>query len=293
MMTATDEPMPAETHRSIPKTEYEYSKRHAATYDDPDRLAVDLALWRVMQTRPGWSLGFPTPEVGDVWDFDSSFGGAQPEPSIGELLSDMGLVRLRAGVQPDSQLVRIGHCGVHMGCERHKAHELWKPLDSPDLSKALRDAEEAARTIDLDSLAGCLVWGDCGRNGMERIWWADFGRQDSVFAASPKVAPQKKYGEETEAMKGLAAAGFTLKSSAGPEATPETLTFVRRVGDKTDVVSLALNEGALSMAFRYPAGQDAASFEEASGEYGVMPEKNVAPDSITAVVREVLEWTRD
>jgi hypothetical protein len=93
-------------------------------------------------------------------------------------------------------------------------------------------------------------------------------------------------------MKELAAAGFQLVHADGPDDAPERLTYVRTAGGRVDFVYLALNEGAYSMAARYPLEAAPTTFAEASGEHTPPAEETVKPGSIVDVIAEVLGWPR-
>ncbi|SEP54079.1 hypothetical protein [Amycolatopsis saalfeldensis] len=291
---STDEPRPAEAAADVPKpllpermvSEQEYRAYHAKTFDQPERLVADLALWRVMRTRPGWRTGYVGEHGGDVWTYDLSFGGRHL--LVHDLL-DKGLVTLRVGIQPDRS-VRIGHCGVHTGCAQHAVREDWCPVDAPKLPDLLDAAERAAREIDRDAVAGCLVWGECGMWGTERFWWGEFGEPDATLGATDNA--EADYAAETTAMNELAAAGFQLVHADGPVDAPERLTYVRTAGERADFVYLALNEGAYSMAARYPLEAAPTTFAEASGEHVPPAEETAKPGSIVDVIAEVLRWSR-
>lgn len=97
------------------------------------------------------------------------------------------------------------------------------------------------------------------------------------------------YAAEAEAMESLALAGFQLVNT---DEKQENLTYVRSGSEFTDFVFLALNEGAYSMASRYPVKATPANFDEASGEVPPSAVQQAKPGSITAVIAEVLGWRR-
>ena len=280
---STDEQNPMLPERMV--SEREYRSYHAKTFDQPERLEADLALWQVMQVRPDWSTGVGE-DTGDVWTYDLSFAGRH---LLVQDLLDRGLVKLRVGIQPDRS-VRIGHGGVHTGCGLHAAREQWCPVDAAELPALLDEAELAAREIDRDAVAGCLVWGDCGMSGTERFWWGEDGEPDGTLG--PLLDAEDADVAETTALENLVNAGFQLRHADGPPDAPERLTFVRTVGERADFVYLALNRGAYSMAARYPVETAPRTFVESSDEHIASAELTAKPGSIVDVAAQVLRWSR-
>ncbi|GAA4554228.1 hypothetical protein [Amycolatopsis samaneae] len=114
---------------------------------------------------------------------------------------------------------------------------------------------------------------------------------DEHATPSGRTVQEPDCHEEAAALESLVQAGFRLIHVGGPQDAPTSLTYERHRGS-ADFVFIALDRGASSMANRYPATVELATFAEASGEEPPTPLAQAKPGTLLEVIAEVHRWPR-
>ncbi|WP_410625673.1 hypothetical protein [Amycolatopsis sp. cmx-8-4] len=128
----------------------------------PDEKTVDSLIayfrWR------GWILLDRHSATRANFYYPHSFRGVLDEDNRRQIPPDVGLIELECDLARHGNhwIARFTTCGAVIGCSQHRSTPVIIAVHSGAFPAVLHHLERQARTLDLDKIASCLLFGPCG-----------------------------------------------------------------------------------------------------------------------------------